>query len=106
MDSTDSPGVYLFVHFNWPKGYTKKMAQAARALHDQVLSADWIQEVLAASGGIGGGPSSVWVFRVDDYAALDRLLKDLQDPVAQAYRDFFQDMVDVNESLREEVLFL
>lgn len=64
------------------------------------------KRVVAASGGIGGGPSSLWIFKLANYAALDRLFHDEEDPVAGAYRAFFGEMVDVQDMVREEVIFL
>jgi len=61
---------------------------------------------VAASNGVGAGPSSIWVLWLESYASLDRLLKDSGDPVAQAYSAFFSEMVDVRSSVREEVAFL
>ena len=106
MTETKKPGIYLFIHFNWPAEISPELAKAARALHDEVVAADWIEEAVAASGGIGSGPSSVWVFHLRNYAALDRLLTDTEDPVAEAYRNCFSQMQDVSEEVREGVAFL
>ena len=103
--SDQPPGIYLFIQFNWPTEITKEMAQAARHFHDILGEADWIEEIIAASGGLGGGPSSIWVLRLANYAALDRLLKDREDQVSQAYMNFFSHMVDMHEFIREEVIF-
>lgn len=99
-------GIYLIVNFNWPQNFTKEMGDNARKLHEALMAADWIQETLAASGGLGSGPSSLWIFRMEAYADLDRLLHDRDDPVSQAYLAFISDMVDVKESIREQVVFL
>ena len=98
-------GIYLIVSFNWPEKLTREMADNAAKLHASLADGSWIKETLAASGGIGAGPSSIWVFWLEDYAALDRLLKDKDDPISQAYFNFFSQMVDVSDSIREEVLF-
>jgi hypothetical protein len=102
MDS----GIYLIISFNWPRPYKPEYGQKARALHDVLADKDWIEEVLAASGGIGAGASSWWIFKLENYAALDRLLHDQDDPVAAAYASFFSEMEDVQDMIREEVLFL
>jgi len=99
-------GIYLFVQFNWPENMNEEVAQKAADLH-KILQGEttWIRETLAASGGVGSGPSSWWVFWLENYGALDRLLKDRKDPIAQAYYSFFSSMMDMSEAVREEVLF-
>jgi hypothetical protein len=106
MDAKPRAGIYLFVQFNWPPNFTKEMAEAAKALHLAVEKADWIQETLAASGGLGSGPANWWVFWMADYASLDRLLHGGEDAVSLAYGAFFTNMVDVSEAIREQVVFL
>jgi hypothetical protein len=106
MTTHQDPGIYLIVEFNWPESITKEIGQGAKNLHDVVEKSDWISESVAASGGIGAGPSSIWVFNLKNYSALDRLLKDREDPVSQAYYTFFSNMVDVTDSVREAVLWL
>ncbi|MFN2164727.1 MAG: hypothetical protein ACK2U9_00520 [Anaerolineae bacterium] len=104
-ESTGRPGVYLVVEFNWPRPVQPGHGQDARALHDAIQGQTWLAETVAASGGLGGGPSSIWIFRLENYGALDRLLGSDDDPVALAYRTFFSQMVDVSERIREPVLF-
>ena len=99
------PGIYLIVQFNWPTPIEPEHAQAARALHDAVTEADWITEAVAASGGLGGTQSSIWVFHLENYTALDRLFRNYEDPVHQAYAACFHNMIDLTEVIREEVLF-
>ena len=99
-------GIYLIVEFDWPRPFTKEHAQNARKLHDVVQGQTWIKEVVAASGGVGSGPSSIWIFWLADYAALDRLLRNLEGPICQAYTAFFSEMPVVNDKIREEVAFL
>ena len=60
--------------------------------------------MLAARGGIGAGTSSLWIFKLDNYAALDRLLFDQDHPVANAYLRFFRELEDVEDMIGEEVL--
>lgn len=103
---TPQPGIYLMIDFAWPEHIDKELAGKAYALHSVVQDKDWIKEVVAASGGLGAGPSSVWVFWLENYAALEKLLRAPDDPVGQAYLAFFKEMPVVNEKLREEVVFM
>jgi hypothetical protein len=97
-------GIYLVVQFSFPKPFQAEYGEKASALYQVLKGQDWIEEVFAASGGIGGGPSSIWVFKLNDYSALDRLLGS-EDPVSKAYVDFFGTMEDVHDFIREEVVF-
>ena len=99
-------GIYLIVEFEWPQPFTQEHGQNARKLHDVVQDKEWIQEVVAASSGIGDGPPSIWIFWLPDYAALDRLFHDKEDPVRQAYLAFFSQMPVVHDKIREKVAFL
>lgn len=102
------PGIYLIVEFDWPAD-AEKMEQVgtkARKLHDVTQDKKWIKEIVAASGGIGGTSSSIWIFWLSNYASLDKLLKDPENEVGQAYNDFFHLMPNVTDKLREEVVFL
>ncbi len=99
------PGILLVVDFDWPRPFAQEHATNARALHDAVVESDWIEEVAAGSGGLGGGGSSLWVFRLQNYAALDRLMGNPTDPVSSAYIACFKSMVNVIERVREEVYF-
>lgn len=103
--SANGQGIYLVIQFNWPDNLKPEHGEAAKSLHKQVVDSSWIEEILAASGGIGAGPSSLWIFRIEDYGSLDRLLHDQHDPVSGAYNEFFSQMVNVEEILREQVLF-
>ena len=105
MDNPRQAGIYLFVDFDWPKPFQPEYGAKARTLHTATQDGGWIKEVAAASGGVGAGPSSVWVFWLDSYSALDRLLRDQENPVAQAYQSFFSQMLTVTEKVREEVVF-
>jgi hypothetical protein len=97
-------GIYLVVQFRFPKPFQAEYGMKAKALHEAIEGQDWIEEVFAASGGVGVGPSSIWVFKLDDYSALDRLFGG-DDPVSEAYVDFFTAMEDVGDFIREEVIF-
>lgn len=96
--------IYLFVQFNFPKPFQTEYGLKAKNLNQSLVGQDWIEAVLAASGGIGGGPSSLWVFKLGDYASLDRLFHG-DNPVAKDYIDFFSAMEDVHDFIREEVVF-
>ena len=104
--SDHSPGIYLIVEFDWPTPFEQEHGKKARKLHDLVQTADWVQESVAASGGIGAGQSSIWIFRLANYAALDTLLRDFENEVCKAYIDFFSVMPVVTEKIREEVIFV
>lgn len=106
MSNQPNAGIYLFVQFNWPQPFSKEHAQKAAHLHNSVQGQTWIKETIAASGGIGPGPSSIWVFWLENYAALDTLLRDQANEISQAYTNFFADMPVVDEIIREEVIFL
>jgi hypothetical protein len=97
--------IYLIVQFNFPRPFQEGHGTRAKALHQALEGQDWIEEVFAASGGIGAGPSAVWVFRLESYAALDRLFKG-DDRVSKAYVDFFGEMNEVRDMVRAEVIFL
>ena len=98
-------GIYLIVEFDWPKPFEKDHGKLARELHDAVQDRDWIRESVAASGGIGGNRSSLWIFWLESYASLDRLFNDREDPVSRAYLGFFSQMAAVEDYVREEVYF-
>jgi hypothetical protein len=46
------------------------------------------------------------VFQLADYAALERLMRDPDDEISQTYMQFFSQMADVRDSLREQVVFM
>lgn len=98
-------GIYLIVEFEWPRPFSQEAAQNARKLHDELQDKDWIKEAVAASGGLGDGPPSIWVFWLRNYAALDRLFHDEDDPVSEAYNAFFSQMPVVKDKIREQVDF-
>ncbi len=103
---SQTPGIYLMIDFDWPQPFEQPHAKLARRLHEVVQGKTWIKESVAASGGVGGEQDSSWVFWLENYAALDKLLRDEKDEVAQAYKTFFSAMPTVTEKIREEVLFL
>jgi hypothetical protein len=106
MSGKAKPGIYLVIEFDWPNPFEPGHGQKARHLHEVVQGKTWIRETAAASGGVGGELSSLWVFWLESYAALERLLRDREDEVAKAYQDFFSEMSAVRDRLREEVVFM
>lgn len=106
MSEQKHPGIYLIVEFDWPQPVTQEVGKKARRLHDVVQNHTWIRETVAGSGGLGSGPGSIWVFWLENYAALDRLLREKSDEVSQAYIDFYSAMPRVVDKIREEVVFL
>ena len=106
MSNTPKPGIYLIVEFDWPHPFEPEHGKLARRLHDIVQDQSWIKEVVAANGGIGAGAPSIWIFWLENYAALDTLLDDHENEVCKAYIAFFSEMPVVSEKVRGEVLFL
>jgi hypothetical protein len=106
MTTSAKPGIYLCIDFDWPQPFQPEHGQKARKLHDVVQNQNWIKAVVAASGGIGAGPTSTWIFWLADYAALERLLRDPENDVSRTYQDFFSQMPVVVDKIREEVHFL
>lgn len=105
MNEQLSRGIYLIVEFDWPTSIDPDVAQKAAHLHEVLQNKEWIQEALAASGGLGGDHGSLWIFRLESYAALDRLFHERSDEVSQAYMDFFSCMPRIADKIREEVIF-
>jgi hypothetical protein len=103
---SQTAGIYMMIDFDWPQPFEQAHAKLARRLHEMVQGKTWIRESVAASGGLGGTEDSSWVFWLENYAALDKLLRDENDEVAQAYKSFFSAMPVVTEKIREEVQFL
>ena len=96
--------IYLIVNFNFPKPFKPEYGELVSILHQLLDADDWIEDVLTASGGIGGGPPSIWVFKLMDYASLDRLFRG-GEAILKAYFEFFRVMDDVEDIIREEVIF-
>ncbi len=105
MNDDRRPGIYLIVALDWPQLFKPECGQLAKELHNSVEGQSWIREILAASGGLGGGQSAIWVFWLENYSALDRLPGDRNEPAAEAYRAFFSVMESVEDKVREEVIF-
>ena len=106
MAEQTAPGIYLIVEFDWPSPMKPELVQKAKGLHQVVQNQTWIQGVVAASGGLGMGPSSIWIFRLENYAALDRLLRNRSDEISQTYVGFFSAMANVRDKIREEIVFM
>jgi len=106
MTGQKHPGIYLIVEFDWPRPFTREDGDKARHLHDVIQNQSWIRESVAGSAGLGDGPGSIWIFRLENYAALDRLLHDRENEVSRAYVEFFSAMPRVIDKIREEVVFL
>ena len=105
MSEQNSPGIYLIVEFDWPHPFDPEMGKKASRLHQVIQNQNWIRETVAGSGGLGEGPGSIWIFWLENYAALDRLLRDKSDEVSKAYVEFFSAMPKVTDKIREEVAF-
>ena len=106
MAEQTPPGIYLIVEFDWPTPFIPEPVQKAKHLHQILQSQTWIRDIISASGGVGSGSNSIWIFRLEQYAALDRLLRDRSDEVSQAYIGSFTEMIHVKDKIREEVVFL
>ena len=108
-DNIVKSNIFLIVEFNWPSETTPDLFKAAGDLHKTVLAAGWIEEVLAGFGGIGPGRASIWVFKMASYADLDKLVNSYnvdQNEVSKSYSTFFGMMEDIEEKIREEVVFV
>ncbi|MHA2249323.1 MAG: hypothetical protein ACXAD7_03125 [Candidatus Kariarchaeaceae archaeon] len=105
-DEKVKSAIFFIVEFDWPGEQTQEMYKAAADLHQIVVESDWIDEVLAGFGGIGGKRASIWIFKLDTYGLLDKLLKHEDNAVSKAYRKFFGMMRRIDDQVREEVVFL
>jgi hypothetical protein len=103
---TNPPGIYLVIEFDWPQPFEPEHGKKARKLHDVVQGKSWIKEFVAGSNGLGSGPSSLWIFWLENYAVLDRLLRNPDDEVSKAFSECFAIMPVVTQKIREEVVFL
>ncbi|OLS28641.1 MAG: hypothetical protein HeimC2_05280 [Candidatus Heimdallarchaeota archaeon LC_2] len=104
-----TPGIFLILEFDWPKEKTPEMYEAARNLHNMISKAEWVEEIFAGFGGIGAGKASIWGFKMSKYADLDKLVNSYrqdQNEVSRAYSNFFKLMINVEEKIREEVVFV
>lgn len=106
MSTPSQPGIYVIIEFDWPQPFNPDHGRLAHKLHDVVEGKTWIREAVAASHGLGSGPSSIWVFWLEGYAALERLLRTPDDEVCKAYTEFFSLMPVVQQKIREAVVFL
>jgi hypothetical protein len=103
---TKSAGIYLIVDFEWAEPFNPEHGKLARKLHDTLAKGhSWIKEAVAASNGIGQGTTHIWVFWLENYAALDRLLRDSDDEIGKIYRAFFSAMPVVQTRVKEGVQY-
>ncbi len=106
MSTEKQPGIYLIIEFDWPEKFDSETGLIARKLHAVSQDKRWIKPIVAASGGIGKGASSMWIFWLENYAALDALYHDPDNEIGKLYISFFSKMNNVTEKIREEVFFL
>ncbi|MHA1440909.1 MAG: hypothetical protein ACTSPK_03455 [Candidatus Heimdallarchaeota archaeon] len=98
-------GIMLIVEFDWPEEITKELGSLVRKFHDLVTDADWIEEKVAASGGLGGDYGSIWIFRLKNYAGLDEFFHG-KNEIAKSFKKWSNQMIDISISVKEEVMFL
>jgi len=65
-----------------------------------------MEESLPGSRGMGGNQSSIWIFELTNYAALDCLLGMRENPVSQANMSFYSEILDVEDYVKEQTIFL
>ena len=78
-------------------------------MHETVRKNDWIDDPVVAYGGVGNGLPCMWIFSLESYAFLDKLLhptKNEHNDVAIAYSNFFNQMKTVKSKIKHEVQFL
>ena len=96
---------YLIIEFDWPSSITKELATLVRKFHDLVEKADWINEIIAASGGIGGEFNSIWILDIENYAILDKFLHG-NNPISENFNAWTDQMTKLRISIKEQVKFL
>jgi hypothetical protein len=94
------------IHFNWPKEQTQEMYKNARKLYDLAVEADWIKDVIGASGAIGSERSSFWMFTISSYGDLDNIFLQRDDELSKTYYAFMNAMEDVVEYIYHQVAFI
>lgn len=94
------------IHFNWPKAQTEVMYKNARKIYDLAVEADWIHDVMGASGAIGSPTSSFWMFEISSYADLDRFLLAKDEEFCKTYIAFITAMENVVEYVYHKVAFI
>ncbi|MHA2103490.1 MAG: hypothetical protein ACW981_08665 [Candidatus Hodarchaeales archaeon] len=105
----NEPNIFLIVEFGWPDVITKEMGDASANIHKKIQESDWIDDPVVVYGGVSHGLPCMWIFKVKEYADLDKLLhptKSTNNEVAKAYTSFFKDMVDIQVKIKHEVQFL
>ena len=96
---------YIIIEFDWPSSITKELATLVREFHDLVKDADWIEESVAASGGIGGEYNSIWILWIEKYATLDTFLHG-ENPITENFSKWANQMAKMRISVKEKVQFL
>ena len=96
---------YLIIEFDWPETITKELATSVRKFHDLIELEDWINEEIAASGGIGGEFSSIWIFNIGPYAGLDKFFHG-DNPIAEHFPKWADFMAKMRISVKQKVHFV
>ncbi|MHA1303502.1 MAG: hypothetical protein ACTSQE_13230 [Candidatus Heimdallarchaeaceae archaeon] len=99
------PGIFYIISFDWPEEISSELSEKVRKFHELVKQTDWIEEKVAASGGIGVGATSIWIFWLQDYTDLNKLLRD-DNELAKLYREWTHEMLNLETTVREEVMFV
>ncbi|MHA1865122.1 MAG: hypothetical protein ACTSVB_11835 [Candidatus Heimdallarchaeaceae archaeon] len=99
------PGIYYIVMFDWPEEVSSELSKKVREFHELVEKAPWIREIVAASGGIGIGATSIWIFWLQDYTDLNKLLRS-EEEISKLYHEWTKEMQNVETMVREEVIFV
>lgn len=95
----------IIIEFDWPSDISNELYMNVRKFHDIVEKTDWIEECVAASGGIGGVFNSIWIFRLSNYAMLDKFF-DEKNEISQSFALWADSMAKMKISVKEEVMFL
>ncbi len=98
-------GYYILIEFDWPSTITKELTILVREFHDLVLETEWVDETVAASGGIGGEYNSIWILYIEKYAILDKFLHG-ENPIAENFNKWADQMAKMKISVKEQVKFL
>ena len=101
----NQPGIVLILQFNWPQTITKELGLKVHHFHDLIIAADWIEEKVPASKGIGGKYNSIWVLKMENYAALDHFLHG-KNEIAENFTEWADQMLKMKINVKEEVQFL
>src|SRR2546422_3126377 len=105
MNRSPAPGIILFVEFAWPRPFVPDHGTLASQLHAAVAKHAWLREIVAASGGVGGRPSSPRGFLLPGYAARAPPFRLAEGPGGQAHPALFSGIDNGSANPREGVLF-